>query len=282
MVKKDQLQCITNYKNMIQPLASVHPKAQLGNNVHISPFVTIEEDVIIGDNSWIGSNAVICNGARIGKNCQIHAGAVVSNIPQDLKFKGEITTAEIGDNTVIREYVTINRGTTDRYKTEIGKNCLIMAYVHIAHDCVIGNNCILVNSVQLAGHVLIDDFAVIGGTSAILQFIHIGKHAMVAGGSLVRKDVPPYTRAAHEPIAYSGLNLIGLRRRGFSMEKIGELQEIYRHIYMNGTTTSEALRIIETELPQSLERDEIIEFIRQSKKGIMRGSARTLSDDVSL
>ncbi len=267
---------------MIQPLASIHSNAKIGKNVHISPFVTIEEDVIIGDNTWIGSNAVICNGARIGANCQIHVGAVISNIPQDLKFKGEITTTEIGDNTVIREYVTINRGTTDRHKTVIGSNSLIMAYVHIAHDCVIGNNCILVNSVQLAGHVMIDDFAVIGGTSAILQFIHIGKHTMVAGGSLVRKDIPPYTRAAHEPIAYSGLNLIGLRRRGFNNEKIGELQDIYRHIYMNGTNTSEALRIVEAEIPKSIERDEIIDFIRQSKKGIMRGNAKTLTDDISL
>ncbi len=267
---------------MIQPLASIHPNAKIGNNVHISPFVTIEEDVIIGDNTWIGSNAVICNGARIGKNCQIHIGAVISNIPQDLKFKGEITTAEIGDNTVIREYVTMNRGTTDKMKTVIGSNSLIMAYVHIAHDCVIGNNCILVNSVQLAGHVVIDDFAVIGGTSAILQFIRIGKHTMVSGGSLVRKDIPPYTRAAHEPIAYSGLNLIGLRRRGFNIEKIGELQEIYRYIYMSGMNTSESLKTIELELPQTAERDEILEFIRSSKKGIMRGNSKTLTDDLSL
>jgi UDP-N-acetylglucosamine acyltransferase len=267
---------------MIQPLASIHPNAKIGTNVYISPFVTIEEDVIIGDNTWIGSNAVICNGARIGNNCQIHAGAVISNIPQDLKFNGEITTAEIGNNTVIREYVTINRGTTDRYKTVVGENSLIMAYVHIAHDCVIGNHCILVNSVQLAGHVVIDDFAVIGGTSAVLQFVHIGKHTMIAGGSLVRKDVPPYTRAAHEPIAYSGLNLIGLRRKGFLADKIAALQDIYRYVYMSGLNTSEALKAAETELPDSNEKDEIISFIRQSKKGIMRGNAKTLTDDMSL
>jgi UDP-N-acetylglucosamine acyltransferase len=267
---------------MIQPLAYIHPEAKIGANVRIEPFATIQADVVIGDNTWIGANAVICDGARIGKNCQIHAGAVVSNIPQDLKFKGEVTTAEIGDNTVIREFATINKGTLDRNRTVIGTNCLIMAYVHIAHDCIIGNNCILVNSVQLAGHVIIDDFAVIGGTSAVLQFVQIGKHTMVAGGSLVRKDVPPYTRAAHEPIAYSGLNLIGLRRRGFSVDKIGELQEIYRYIYMNGMNTSEALRTIEAELPQSVERDEIIDFIRQSKKGIMRGNAKTLTEDMNL
>ncbi len=265
-----------------QPLAYIHPDAKIGNNVRIEPFVTIQADVVIGDNTWIGPNAVICNGARIGKNCQIHSGAVVSNIPQDLKYKGEITTTEIGDNTVIREFATINKGTSDRNCTVIGSNCLIMAYVHVAHDCVIGNGCILVNSVQLAGHVIIDDFAVIGGTSAILQFVRIGKHTMVAGGSLVRKDVPPYTRAAHEPIAYSGLNLIGLRRRGFTADKIGELQEIYRYIYMNSLNTSDALRAIEAELPTSAERDEIIEFIRQSKKGIMRGSAKTLTDDINI
>jgi UDP-N-acetylglucosamine acyltransferase len=267
---------------MTQPLAHIHPNARIGKNVTIEPFVTIQGDVIIGDNTWIGPNAVICDGARIGNNCQIHAGAVISNIPQDLKFKGETTTTEIGDNTIIREFVTINRGTIDKYKTVIGANCLIMAYVHVAHDCSIGNHCILVNSVQLAGHVEIDDFAIIGGTSAVLQFVRIGKHTMIAGGSLVRKDVPHYTRAAHEPIAYSGLNIIGLRRRGFNAEKIAELQEIYRLIYMNGQNTTEALKTIEAQVPASEERDEIIEFVRNSKKGIMRGSNKTLTDDINI
>jgi UDP-N-acetylglucosamine acyltransferase len=196
---------------------------------------------------------------------------VISGIPQDLKFAGENTTVEIGDNTIIREFVTISRGTIDRSKTVIGKNCLLMAYVHVAHDCILGDNCILVNAVQVAGHVRIDEWAIIGGSTSIHQFVKIGSHVMVAGGSLVRKDVPPFTKAAREPLSYSGINSIGLRRRGYSNEKINEIQEIYRHVYLKGLNNSKALDVLELEMPASRERDEIINFIRTSDRGIMKG-----------
>jgi UDP-N-acetylglucosamine acyltransferase len=256
---------------MIQPLAYIHPEAKLAQNVVVEPFAVIHKNVEIGEGSWIGSHAVIMEGARIGKNVKIYPGAVVSSIPQDLKFAGEDTIAVIGDNTVIRECVTISRGTTDKYKTEIGANCLIMAYVHIAHDCVIGNNCILVNAVQLAGHVEVDDFAIIGGSSAVHQFVKIGAHVMISGGSLIRKDVPPYTKAAREPLSYAGINSVGLRRRGFTNEKIGEIQEMYRILYLSGMNNTKAIDKIEIELPPSKERDEVIRFVRNSDRGIMKG-----------
>jgi UDP-N-acetylglucosamine acyltransferase len=253
------------------PLSNVHPDAQIGTNVTIEPFATVQKDVVIGDGTWIGPNAVIMNGARIGKNCQIFPGAVISGIPQDLKFKGENSTAEVGDNTTIRECVTLNRGTVDKFKTVIGANCLIMAYAHIGHDSIIGNNCILGNTVQLAGHVLIDDYAIFGGACAVQQFSKIGSHAYIGGGSLVRKDVPPFTKAAREPLAYAGINTVGLRRRGYSSEKINEIQEIYRYIFLKGLNSSKALDLIEKELAQSLERDYIVKFIRESETGIMKG-----------
>jgi UDP-N-acetylglucosamine acyltransferase len=256
---------------MNQPLAYIHPQAKIASNVVIEPFVTIHKNVEIDEGTWIGSNVTIMEGARIGKNCKIFPGAVISAIPQDLKFGGEETTAVIGDNTVIRECVTINRGTTDKYKTVVGKNCLIMAYVHIAHDCLIGNNCILANALQVAGHVQVDDFAIIGGTSAIHQFVRIGSHCMISGGSLVRKDVPPYSKAAREPLSYCGINSIGLRRRGFSNEKINEIQEIYRTIYLKGYNNSKAVDLIELNHSPSRERDEILNFIRNSDRGIMKG-----------
>ncbi len=259
---------------MNQPLSYVHPEAKIANNVVIEPFVSISKDVIIEEGTWISSNVVIMEGARIGKNCKIFPGAVISAIPQDLKFKGEKTTTEIGDNTTIREFVTINRGTKSKGKTVIGNNCLIMAYVHVAHDCIIGNNCILVNSVTLAGEVIIDDWAIISGLSAIHQFVHIGSHVMVSGGSLVRKDVPPFVKAAREPLAFVGINSIGLRRRGFSNEKINEIQEIYRLIYLKGYNNAKALEIIEAEMTPSKERDEIIIFIKKSERGIMKGYAK--------
>ncbi len=256
---------------MNQPLAYIHPEAKIANNVVIEPFSTIHKNVVIEEGSWIGSNVTIMEGARIGRNCKIFPGAVISAIPQDLKFAGEETTVVIGDNTVVRECVTINRGTIDRYKTVIGKNVLLMAYVHIAHDCVIGNHCILANTVQVAGHVVVDDFAFIGGMSAVHQFVKIGSHAMISGGSLVRKDVPPFTRAAREPLGFSGINSIGLRRRGYSNEKINEIQEIYRMIYLNGMSNSAALDKIEITMTPSKERDEILRFIRNSERGIMKG-----------
>jgi UDP-N-acetylglucosamine acyltransferase len=253
------------------PHANVHPEAQIGNDVTIEPFATVQKDVVIEDGCWIGPNAIIWDGSRLGKNVKIFPGASVSSIPQDLKFAGEKTQTVIGDNTVIREAVTISRGTTDKYKTVIGKNCLLMAYVHVAHDCIVGNNCILVNTVQVAGHVTIDDWAIIGGASALHQFVKVGAHVMLSGGSLVRKDVPPFTKAAREPLTYAGINTVGLRRRGFPSEKISEIQEIYRYIFLKGLNNSKALDMVEKEVPASPEKDYIVEFIRTSERGIMKG-----------
>lgn len=253
------------------PLANVHPEAKIGKNVVIEPFATVQKDVTIEDGSWIGPNAVIFDGARLGKNVKVFPGASVSAVPQDLKFAGEKTETFIGDNTVIREFVTISKGTSDRYKTVIGRNCLLMAYVHIAHDCIVGNNCILANTVQVAGHVTIEDWAIIGGASALHQFVKVGAHVMVSGGSLVRKDVPPFTKAAREPLMYAGINTVGLRRRGFSSEKINEIQDIYRFIFLKGLNNSKALEMVETAIPVSSERDYIVGFIRNSERGIMKG-----------
>ena len=253
------------------PNANVHPDAQIGNNVTIEQFATVQKDVVIGDDCWIGPNAIIWDGSRLGKNVKIFPGASISSIPQDLKFAGEQTQTIIGDNTVVREAVTISRGTTDKFKTVIGNNCLLMAYVHVAHDCLVGNNCILVNTVQVAGHVTIDDWAIIGGASALHQFVKVGAHVMLSGGSLVRKDVPPFTKAAREPLTYAGINTVGLRRRGFASEKISEIQEIYRYIFLKGLNNSKALDIVEKEVPASPEKDYIVEFIRTSERGIMKG-----------
>lgn len=256
---------------MIQPLAYVHPEAKIAQNVVIEPFAIIHKDVEISEGTWIGSHAVINEGARIGKNCKIYPGAVISSTPQDLKFKGEYTLTFIGDNTTIREYATISRGTEEHYKTEIGHDCLIMAYAHVAHDCRIGSHCILTNNVQMAGHVYMGDWAIIGGSSSVLQFTRIGTHAMISGGSLVRKDVPPFTKAAREPLSYTGINSIGLRRRGYTNEQINGIQEIYRYLYLRGLNNAEALTRIELELPASDSRDEILNFVRTSERGIMRG-----------
>lgn len=252
-------------------MANVHKDAKIGDNVTIEPFATVGADVEIGDGSWIGPNAVIMDGARIGKNCRVFPGAVISAIPQDLKFDGEYTTTVIGDNTTIRECVTINRGTKDRLKTEVGSNCLLMAYVHVAHDCKIGNNCVIANSVNIAGHVEIEDWVILEGTVAIQQFVKIGSHCFIAGGSLVRKNVPPYVRAAREPLSYVGVNSIGMRRRGFSDQAIIWVEDIYRTIYVHNTNITKALKIAELEMPSSPEKDHILNFIRSSDKGIMRG-----------
>jgi UDP-N-acetylglucosamine acyltransferase len=256
---------------MHQPLSYVHPQAKIAQNVVIEPFVTIHNNVEIDEGTWIGSHVTIMEGARIGKNCKIFPGAVISAIPQDLKFKNEDTLAIIGNNVIIREYVTVNRGTRDKHKTIIGDNSMLMAYAHIAHDVNIGKNSIIANAVNIAGHVKVGDFAVIGGISAVHQFVSIGQHCMISGGSLVRKDVPPYTKAAREPLSYTGINSIGLRRRGFSSDKINEIQEIYRILYMRGYNVSQALSIIEAEMPASQERDEIVSFIQRSDRGVMRG-----------
>jgi UDP-N-acetylglucosamine acyltransferase len=256
---------------MKQPLAYVHPEAKVADNVVIEPFVSIDKDVVIGEGTRIGSNATIFPGTRIGKNCRIFPGAVIGAIPQDMKFRGEYTTVEIGDNTTIREFVTVNRGTVARGKTTVGNNCLIMAYVHIAHDCSVGNNVILVNNTQLSGEVIVDDWAIISGMTAVHQFCHIGSHVMISGGALVRKDVPPFIKAGREPLSYVGINSIGLRRRNFNNDKIREIQDIYRYIYQKGLNTTQAVEIIEAEMPASPERDEILLFVKDSKRGIIRG-----------
>ncbi|AYA36538.1 acyl-ACP--UDP-N-acetylglucosamine O-acyltransferase [Hymenobacter oligotrophus] len=259
---------------MNQPLAYIHPDARIAQNVVVEPFATIAQDVEIGEGTWIGPNATIMSGARIGKNVKIFPGAVISAIPQDLKFAGEKTTVHIGDNTVIRECVTINRGTVDRMKTVVGSNCLLQAYVHIAHDCVVGDNCILSNTTQLAGHVVIGDWAILGGTSAVHQFVHIGQHAFIGGGSLVRKDVPPFIKVGREPLTYAGVNSVGLRRRGFSEEAILQIQQCFRLLFMSGLNTSDALDKIELELLPSPERDEVVNFVRNSSRGIIKGYSR--------
>ena len=256
---------------MNQPLAYVHPGAKIDKNVVIEPFTTIHNNVIIGEGTWIGSNVTIMEGARIGKNCNIFPGCVISAIPQDLKFQDEETTVIIGDNSTLREYVTINRGTVDRGKTVVGKNCLIMAYCHIAHDCIVGDNCIFSNNSTLAGHVTVGNYVILAGMTAVHQFCTIGKHAFITGGSLVRKDVPPFVKGAREPMSYVGINSIGLRRRGFKSEKIREIQNIYRTLFQKGFNNTQAVRLIEADMEATTERDEILQFIKNSKRGIMKG-----------
>jgi UDP-N-acetylglucosamine acyltransferase len=266
-------------KRMAHPFTYIDPNARIASNVKIDPFTVIHGDVIIGEGTWIGSNVTIMEGTRIGKNCRIFPGAVLGAIPQDLKFSGEKTTVEVGDNTTIREFVTINRGTEDRGKTKVGSNCLIMAYSHIAHDCVIGNHCILSNSVQVAGHVMVGDWTVIGGVSAVHQFVQIGQHAFVAGGSLVSKDVPPYLKAVRNPLSYGGVNSVGLKRRGFTLDRINHILDIYRIIYNKGFNTSQAIDFIEEEITASDERDEIVTFIRESGRGIIKRFGKNGGDE---
>ncbi len=256
---------------MNQPLAYVHPGAKIAKNVVIEPFTTIHNNVVIGEGTWIGSNVTIMEGARIGKNCSIFPGSVISAIPQDKKFNDEDTLTIIGDNTTIRECVTINRGTSDRMKTVIGNNCWIMAYCHIAHDCVVGDNCVFSNQSTLAGHIVVGDYVVLAGMAAVQQFCSIGKHAFVTGGSLVRKDVPPFVKAGREPLSYVGVNSIGLRRRGFTTEQIREIQNIYRILYQKNYNNTQAVSIIEAEMEATQERDEILQFIKNSQRGIMKG-----------
>ncbi len=255
---------------MNQNLSYIHPSAKIAPNVIIDPFVTIEGNVEIGEGTHICSHVTIMDGARIGKNCTIFPGAVISAIPQDLKFKGEETLAIIGDNTTIRECVTINRGTAAKGKTVVGDNCLLMAYCHVAHDTIVGNNVIMSNATQLAGEVVVDDFAVIGGGTLVHQFCHIGSHVMVQGGSLVNKDIPPYVTAARLPISYAGINSVGLRRRGFTIDTIREIQDVYRYLFQMDLNNTDALERIESELPATKERDEIITFVRNSKRGIIK------------
>lgn len=256
---------------MISPKADIHPDAKIGENVTVGAFTAISGDVVIGDNTVVMPNATILDGARIGKNCTIFPGAVISAIPQDLKFAGEVTTAEIGDNTTIREFVTVNRGTVDRQKTTVGNNCLLMAYVHIAHDAAVGNGCILANAATVAGHVTIEDHVVIEGVVAIQQFIRIGKYAFIAGGSLVRKNVPPFVKAAREPLSYAGINSIGMRRRGITDEVVSAVEDVYRLLYIKNANVSNALKLAATDLPDSAEKKYILDFIAASDKGVIRG-----------
>jgi UDP-N-acetylglucosamine acyltransferase len=249
----------------------IHPKAQIGGGTEIGPFVVIEEDVIIGQNCQISPHVTIMNGARIGDGVKIFPGAVISAIPQDLKYRGEPTLTFIGDNTTVREYCTLNRGTNALGHTKIGKNCLLMAYVHIAHDCVVGNHCVLANNVTLAGHITIDDFATVGGLVAVHQFVRIGRNTMIGGGSLVRKDVPPFIIAAREPLSYAGINRIGLSRRGFSRDEMHDIEDIYRILFVRGYSVPKAMSYIETDISNSALKTEILTFIDGASRGILRG-----------
>lgn len=255
---------------MNQPFSYIHPSAEIADNVVIEPFVTISKNVVIGEGTWIGPHVTIMEGARIGKNCKIFPGAVISAIPQDLKYKGEKATVEIGNNVTIREYVTVNKGTEASMRTVIGDNSLLMAYVHVAHDCVIGKNCVLANNANLAGHVVIEDFAILGGATNFSQFCKIGRHAIVSGGCLVNKDIPPFVRAARHPTTYAGVNSVGLRRRGFTTEQINQVLDVYRILYIRGYNTSAALKLIDSDIPDSPEKDEIVTFVRESVRGIMK------------
>jgi UDP-N-acetylglucosamine acyltransferase len=253
----------------IHSSAVVSPKAQVGENVVIGPFTIIEDDVVIGSGTTIGSNVLVANGARIGKECRLHHGAVLSSPPQDLKFRGEITTLEVGDHTIVREYATLNRGTHERWKTTVGNHCFIMAYAHVAHDCTVGNHVILANSANMGGHVVIEDNAVVGGVVAIHQFSHIGRHSMIGGGFRVTKDVPPYVLAGQEPLAFNGLNVIGLKRRNFPPETLAALGRAYNFIYHSKLNVSQAIEKIKSEIPATDEVRHVIEFIEKSKRGII-------------
>jgi len=255
---------------MISPLAFVHPEAKIGENVEIAPFAFIDRDVEIGDGCVIDASATICQYTKLGKNCHVFPSAVIGAIPQDLKFHGEVTWTLIGDNNVLREFVTVHRGTFSKGQTVIGNNNLIMAYCHVAHDCVLGNNIIMSNCTQLAGEVVVDDFAIIGGGTLVHQFSHIGSHVMIQGGSRINKDVPPYIIAAREPIAYCGVNSVGLNRRGFTPEQIHTIQEVYRLLYQGGMNTTQALDHIEATMPASEQRDMIVKFVKASTRGVVR------------
>lgn len=256
---------------MISNLASISTNATIGSDVEIGPFTTIHDDVVIGSRTKIHSNVSIYPGTRIGEDCEIFPGAVIGVIPQDLKFDGEYTTVEIGNKTTIRECVTIHRGTKDKLATRIGNNCLLMTYVHVAHDCQIGNNVILASYVGLSGHVIIDDFAILEGTVVAQQFVHIGAHSFIGGASLIRKDVPPFIKAAREPLTYAGVNSVGIRRRGFTDEQVREIEDIYRILYVQNNNISKGVQAILEAIPDSNLRKDILGFIDSSDKGIIRG-----------
>ena len=255
----------------ISPLAQVHPEAQIGAEVTVGPFVTIEANTVIGDRCVLDQGCIIRSGARIGSDCHIHPYAVIAGVPQDLKFRGEETTAVIGDHTTIREFATVNRGTASRGTTVIGSNCLIMAYSHVAHDCILKDHIILGNATQLAGEVEIDDYAILSGAVLVHQFVRISQHVMIQGGSKVTKDIPPYCLVGRDPIVYCGINIVGLRRRGFTNEQIFLINDVYRTLYQGGLNNSEALVEIQSRYPQCYERDLIYNFISDSKRGIVPG-----------
>ena len=256
----------------ISNLAYVHPDAKLGEGVIVEAFAYIDANTEIGEGTRIMPSATVLLGSRIGKNCTIFPSAVIGAVPQDLKFRGEETLAIVGDNTTVRECATINRGTASRGYTKVGNNCLLMAYSHVAHDCVLNNNIIIGNATQLAGEVVIDDFAILSGGALVHQFTEIGSHVMIQGGAKVAKDIPPYIMAGREPLAYAGINIVGLRRRGFSSEQINAIQDVYRCLYQAGYNTTQALERVENELPESDEREKIVTFIRASSRGIIRGN----------
>lgn len=264
---------------MISPLAHIHANASLAGNVTVDAFAVIGDEVTIGEGTHIMSHAVIMSGSIIGKNCLIFPGAVVGAIPQDLKFIGEKTTVEIGDNTTIREHVTINRGTKDKWKTVVGSNCLLMAYSHVAHDCIVGNHAILANAVQLAGHVEVGDYAILSGLSGAVQFTRIGAHTYIAGNTVVRKDVPPFVKAAREPMSFAGINSVGLQRAGFSADRIQEISNIYRLLFVEKITTTIALEMIENSFTPTTERDTILQFVKSSKTGIIKRPSKIANDD---
>ena len=255
----------------VSPLASVSKDATIGSSAIIEPFAFVDADVEIGPGTWIGPHAVVHSGTRIGSDCKIFSGAVLGAVPQDLKFQGEPSTVEIGDRTVVRECVTINRGTADRMATKVGSDCLLMAYCHLAHDVFVGDHVIIANSGNIAGHVTIEDWVIIEGMVGVQQFVTIGQHAFVAGGSMVRKNIPPFIKAAREPLSFIGVNSIGLRRRGFTNDQIMNIEDIYRTLYVQNANLSQALRIAETEIAQSEEKQTILSFIQASDKGIIRG-----------
>ncbi|MCE2790674.1 MAG: acyl-ACP--UDP-N-acetylglucosamine O-acyltransferase [Saprospiraceae bacterium] len=256
---------------MISPLSHIHPSASLGTGVTVDPFAYIGPNVVVGDDCWIGPHATIMEGAFIGNRCKVFPGAVVGAVPQDLKYKGENSTLVVEDDVTIRECCTLNRGTEASMTTRVGKGTLLMAYVHVAHDCFIGQNCILANSVNLAGHIEIGNYVIVGGVSAVHQFVKIGDHAMIGGGSLVRKDVPPFVKAAREPLSYAGVNSVGLKRRGFTDEQISHIQDIYRILFLKGYNVHQAIDLIDAEIKESIEKQQIVAFLRQAERGIMKG-----------
>lgn len=256
---------------MIHNLAYVHPDAKIGEGVIIDPFAYVCRDVEIGAGTHIHAHASVLDGARLGGNCDIHSGAVIAGVPQDLKFKGEYSLAILGNNVTVRECATINRGSASKGKTVIGNNVLMMAYSHVAHDCEIGNNVILVNNVSVAGEVVIDEYAILGGHTAVHQFCHVGAHVMASGGSLISKDIPPYGMIGHNPTVYYGLNTVGLRRRGFTTERINSIKNIYDQIYLKGMNFSDACDFIMENMPYSEDRDMIVNFIKSSNRGIIKG-----------